>query len=293
MTFVLAAGKRCAILSVLVLLASFGASAQTPELQTYSAEFTVPLTALGAYPTPPIPSNVLQAIQGGALEIRHSVTYTQSQRHLSVRTFLMPPGSPNPTPPAMQTMMYEAYGVNVDAITWYPTTALPPGSSGGSVVITGRVTAGGVSIRPDIFNRLFVHSVGFTNATPTPLNNMLTLIAGSHMLYAQQGTGNLTAGGGTGPGPGPGTGPTVVVTAGQNSTTALPEIELDASGSTGTGTLTYMWRSIGPSASVIGNTSAKPRVQFGQGFNDYVFEVTVTDSTGSATGQVTVRYVGR
>jgi len=212
---------------------------------------------------------------------------------LTVRTFLVAPGSPNPTPPAMQTMQFEAYGVNVENISWFPTTVLPPGSAGGSVVITGRVNLGGMSVRPDIFNQLFVHSVGFTNASPTPLNNMLTLIAGSHMLYAQQGTGTLTfSGGGSGPGPGP-SGPTVVVTAGQNATTALPEIELDASGSTGTGTLSFQWRSIGPSASIINPTSAKPRVQFGQGFNDYIFEVTVTDSVGSAKGQVTVRYVGR
>ena len=54
MTFVLAAGKRCAVLSVLLLWAFLSASAQTPELQTYSAEFTVPFTQLGAYPTPTI-----------------------------------------------------------------------------------------------------------------------------------------------------------------------------------------------------------------------------------------------
>jgi hypothetical protein len=58
--------------------------------------------------------------------------------------------------------------------------------------------------------------------------------------------------------------------------------------------LTYSWRFIGKSASIIGPTTAMPSVQFGEGFGAYVFEVTVTDSAGNfTTGQVTVNYVGR
>jgi hypothetical protein len=284
-----------------MLVACLGASAQTaPELQTYRAEVTVPFSNIGAFPAPNVPVADAQAIQGGALEIRQSIVFTASTRRLSVRTFLVAPGSPNPTPAAGQTLLHESYEVNVDSIAWAPLSVTPPGTVN-SVVITGRVAGNSLSIAGDIANRLFVHSVGFdpanrNNATSTAnnLTNITTTVAGRYTLYAQQGRGTVGfASDMTSPGPGTPTF-TVTPTAGQNATTALSEIQLSSTVENASGTVTYNWRTVGKSAAVIAPTTATPRVQFAEGFGEYIFEVTARDASGNtAIGQVKVLYVGR
>jgi hypothetical protein len=270
-----------------------------PQIQAYSTEVTIPLDQIAAFPIPTIPAEILQAIQGGAQEIRHSVTYTASTRSLSVRTFLVAPGSPNPTPPAAQTAGIERYDVNVESILWPSTTVVPPGTNPGSFVINGRIAGGAVPslVFRDLANSLFVHAVGYSGTTPRTFNNVTTVVAGRYAIYAPEGRGTLTFSTDPGPGPGPdGNQPPVVnPTAGQNATTALPQIQLSAGATDPEGdTLTYSWRFVGKSASIIGPTTATPSVQFGEGFGSYVFEVTVTDSAGNfTTGQVTVMYVGR
>jgi hypothetical protein len=293
-------GPVIKILPLLGLLC-LAAYAQTgTDLQAYSTEVTVPLAQIGAVPPPNVPVNLLQAVQGGALEIRHALTYTSTTRRLSVRTFLVAPGSPNPTPPVGQTNLAESYEVNVESLLWPSQAVVPPGTTTAtrtSLVITGRITGGATSIFGNLADGLFVHSVGYDNSSPRRFNNITTLVSGVYTMYATGGTGTLTV---AGQGPGGGTGdnqpPRAQATAGVNATTVLPEIELDASGSTDpeNGPLTYSWRTIGKSAAIINGTTARPRVQFGEGFGDYMFEVTVTDNRGAfATATVTVRYVGR
>jgi hypothetical protein len=288
--------NRLAGLVVLALLGCFAATAQTPQLQTYSVEVTVPLSQVGANPAPTgVPANILQALQAGALEIRHSLTYSAPNSRMSVRTFLVQPGAPNPTPAAGQSMLTESYEVNVENVFWGAQTVAPPGTNATSIVITGRIGSSSTSILGNLVNKLFVHSAGYDTGRFT---NLTTVISGTSTIYAAQGTGTLSAGGTSGGGPGTGGNrpPVVVVTAGNNATTAQVEIQLDASGSSDPegAPLSFSWRSIGKTAAVINRNSAKPSVQFAEGFGEYVFEVTATDDQGiSATGQVRVLYVGR
>jgi len=153
-----------------------------------------------------------------------------------------------------------------------------------------------MSLFGNIENKLFVHSVGFTGtAAPVTFNNVTTNIAGTSVLYATSGRGTLAYGppGGLEPGNGEDV-LTVTPSAGSNATTALPEITLSALVEHSSGSITYSWRNIGKSAAVIDSNTSTPRVQFGEGFGEYVFQVTVTDNTGAtATGQVRVQYVGR
>ncbi len=44
--------------------------------------------------------------------------------------------------------------------------------------------------------------------------------------------------------------------------------------------ITYFWKNVGRSAWLRDATSATPTVQFGEGFGEYEFELTVTDSKG-------------
>ena len=284
-----------------VLVACSGASAQTaPELQNYRSEVTIPLANIGAFPAPTVPAADLQALQGGALEVRQSFVFTASTRRLSVRTFLVAPNSPNPTPGAAQTMLRESYEVNVEDVLWAPVSVTPPGTTN-SLVIVGRVAGGSLSIGGDIANRLFVHSLGFDPAnrnnpanTANNLTNITTTIAGRYTTYAQQGRG--TIGFASDVPPPTGETPTFTVTpsAGQNATTAQSEIQLSSTVANASGAVTYSWRTVGKSAAIIGPTTATPRVQFAEGFGEYVFEVTATDAAGNtAVGQVRVMYVGR
>jgi hypothetical protein len=197
-------------------------------------------------------------------------------------------------------MLHESYEVNVENILWAAQAVVPPGTTAttlSSLVITGRVAGGSQSVFGNLANQLFVHSAGIgSGAAPTSFDNVTTVVAGTYTIYVAEATGSLTVRTGTEPGtPQPGA-PTVVVTAGNNATTVLPEIQLDASGSSDPEglPLTFEWRTIGKSAAIIGQNTAKPSVQFGEGFGEYIFEVTVTSASGlSSTGQVRVQYVGR
>jgi hypothetical protein len=58
------------------------------------------------------------------------------------------------------------------------------------------------------------------------------------------------------------------------------------------GPLTYRWRPLEKTAVVLEPTSPTPRVQLGEQFGPYVFELTVTNQAGvSATSTVTVNFV--
>lgn len=62
----------------------------------------------------------------------------------------------------------------------------------------------------------------------------------------------------------------------------------------GGGPLTYQWRVIGKSAGLGNANSPTVQAYFGEGFGDYVFELTVTDARGvSNSTRITVSYSGR
>jgi hypothetical protein len=165
----------------------------------------------------------------------------------------------------------------------------------------GRIAGGGLSVAGDITGKLFVHSLGYDPAnrndatnTENNLTNITTTVAGRYTAYAAQGLGII---GLSTDSSGPGTEPpafSVTPSAGQNSTTALSQIQLTTTVANAEGTVSYVWRTVGKSAAIIGPTTATPSVQFAEGFGDYVFEVVATDSAGhTSTGRVTVKYVGR
>jgi len=81
--------------------------------------------------------------------------------------------------------------------------------------------------------------------------------------------------------------------AGVNFTTVQGQVTLDGTKSTGTG-LKFSWTVIGKTASMGNANTATPIVQFVGGYGEYVFELTVTDSTGAtSTARVTAFYLGR
>ena len=83
----------------------------------------------------------------------------------------------------------------------------------------------------------------------------------------------------------------------KNTTVIARQITLDGTASISADgkPLTYLW-SIpqgAPQAAILHGTTASPEVQFASGRNAYIFQLTVTDSTGAtATDQVTVNFQG-
>lgn len=74
------------------------------------------------------------------------------------------------------------------------------------------------------------------------------------------------------------------------------QIQLDASASFDpeAAPLTYEWRVLQGSAAVAQAHTAKPIVQFGSGYGEYIFEVTVSDGKGGhSTARTSVFYAGR
>jgi len=86
-----------------------------------------------------------------------------------------------------------------------------------------------------------------------------------------------------------------VADAGPNQTTTQSQIALNGTGSYDPDgdTITYSWRVAGSKpAEITGGTTATPTVRFQQGWGDYIFELTVTDSKGArSTSTTLVNYI--
>ena len=97
-------------------------------------------------------------------------------------------------------------------------------------------------------------------------------------------------GGGEQPGNKP---PTVTISGSPVIETVVRQVQLFTTASDPEGdTITYSWRSLNTMAAILDPTSPNPRVQLGQLYGDYPFEVTATDSKGnSSKAIITVRLI--
>jgi hypothetical protein len=94
--------------------------------------------------------------------------------------------------------------------------------------------------------------------------------------------------------PEPGGKPPVAVVPQGTITTLSRQLTLDGSGSSDPegGALTYLWKTINQTAAVLDATKPVTRVQLGEQFGIYIFELTVTNSKGlSSKATVTVNFV--
>lgn len=94
--------------------------------------------------------------------------------------------------------------------------------------------------------------------------------------------------------PGPGQPPVIIIRPGTFQETWDRENILDASQTTspGGGPLTFRWTSRNNAAAIFDADKAVTRVRLGVGFQDYIFDLTVTDARGqSSTATVTLRFL--
>lgn len=265
------------------------------SISSLSIESVLTLSNLLSTMNPNIPTNVLAGITSGAQEIRSRILYNAAGNSITNTTFLVAPGSPNPTPIGLNvdatTLL--SFGINVDRV--YTSCRPVPsalfvgtisGSSGGFGSFAGAPAA---------------ISVGFTTDNPPKINNVVEVVAGTVVAYAASANGSITFPSALVTPPVVPTGnPTIVFGPGVNTSSVnqvfFNPLTIDVSGSTDPGklALTYAFTSDKAIDFKPSSSSPTPTLYFDAGAGDYVITVTATNSAGLSTSQkINVQYRGR
>jgi hypothetical protein len=287
-----------------------GGGTGSTTLSAFSTERAISSQGFQSSMNPAFAPNVAASIQAGALEIRQGIAYNPTLNTLTIREFLVAPGSPLPTPSGVDVSanLLQQLNVNVDRV--YVTTTpvrsilmvgtIGTGATGG----TGSGSSGQAMMGPfgNLAGLPVAVSVRYSDAATPTLSDMVVVIAGTVTTFTRTAAGSLTlpgsggtGGGGTGGG-GTTTGPTIVVRSGGNTlaadamiTTDQVEVELDASGSTGAET--YSWRFVQKTGVITPSNASRVRVLFSEGAGDYIVELTAMGGGQTATRRITIRNV--
>ena len=288
--------NRLAVLSlvlVLVLLASsVPASAQPPlvtgqtvkalkierVLQLNNILYTVPIAA---------PPSVLAALAAGALEVREIITLNPISGATTSVVFLVPTGTPFPTPAAVNFLDPPPLGTNVATFTLVPDKVYVTKNSvtfSGTILVSTDTPFGNYTGSPATL------AFGLSNDTPPKINNVVEVISGAVVAWSASGTGSVTLSAPT-PVITGGTVSVVVTPANQTVITTLAHIDSKATDSADpAATFSYQWKLTGPpggGATIFTPASANTDVQLITGFNSYTFQVTATNTKTGASGSAT------
>ena len=300
-------GGLAAMIGLTLALAPLQAQSPTcsvapTSLTSLSLERVVAITNISTTLTPNIPANVLAAITGGAQEIRQRLVFNSQANTVTSTVFLVAPGSPIPTPIAVDLTqsILESYTIAIDRI--YTTCKPTP-----NVMIVGTISqsSGGPSTGAGPFGSYLgapaVLSIGYTTDTPPNVNNVVTLIAGTIVVYSASGSGTLTFPPAPVTPPGSTGAPSIVLNptpptaSGARLQVVSNPLHLDASASTDpTGkALTFQYSSVPPVSFVPNPNIANPDVTFPLP-GDYTITLTVTNSAGqTSTVTLPVTFLGR
>lgn len=271
---------------------------QGGKVNAFRIERRVPLTAFSTTQTPDVPPDLLAAITSGALEVRERLFYNPQSNVLTSTWFTQAPAATFPTPLALDLTQSTVQVFSID-VTRILATQKPVNN----VLFTGLVHSvdipgpfGDFTGAPATVSAAYVASE--TEGGLATISNVLLNIAGVFASYTQGGSGDIDityppTGGGGGGGGGEG-GPKA--DAGTGGTVVDYSIVLDGTKSTGKAPLSFSWGMAAGSktAAISGGNTATPTVSFGEGFGDYVFELTVTDADGETDkATVTFSYQGR
>jgi len=280
-------------------------TAAPASVTALSFERAIPLANVLTTITPNADPAALAALAGGALEIREQLVYNPGTANITSTVFLVPTGSPLPSPGGTIT------GLNLVTITTVVVShILTSCSVAPSLLFDGTVSGStpnslGYLYGGSLVGGSYALSLGYTTDATPKINNVTETLAAIVTLYSAAATGTVTVPGGSsgGGGGGGGTGPTIVVKF-ANGTIAVPNSNtqaanspflLDASGSSSAGgALTFAWSTLSnsPVQFQLAN-SAVTLVQFPSA-GDYVIQLKVTDASGaSSTFKITLTFTGR
>src|SRR6266404_9832552 len=285
--------NRVAVLSLVLVLAllasSVTASAQPPlvtgqtvkalsierVLQLNNVHYTVPIAGS---------PSVLAAIAAGALEIREIISFNPISGSPTSVVFLVPTGTPFPTPAAVDTLDPPPLGTNLETFTLVPDKTYVTKNSvtfSGTILVSTDTPFGNYTGAPATI------SFGLTNDTPPKITNVVDLISGVVVAWSASGTGSVTL---SSPATSP-TGGTVTVAvtpANQTILTTLAHIDSKATDSADpAATFSYQWVLSSPpggGATIFTPNAPSTDIQLIDGFNTYTFTVTAKNTKTGATG---------
>jgi len=285
-------GGALSLLLLGLAVASVPAGAQT--LTALQEERSIALSNILTTITPQgLPAATLAALAAGALDLREQANYNAQQSTLTLTTFVVATGAPNPTNlitlPA--SSLVAQVTISIDKI--YITSS--------AVQFVGTISQSTTTPYGNYQGFPATFSFGYTKDTPPKINNVVDSVGGTIVIYSAAGSGTFTIQQpSTGGGGGGSTGVTVTINGQSSATptfqTTVNQVLLDASKSTSTnaGALTYSWAVTQGTASISfpnGNTSTA-NIQLGSGKITYVITLTVTDATGAkSTATITIQYV--
>ena len=291
--------NRLVVLSLVLVLAllasSIPASAQVSltgqSVTGLKIERVIQLNNVLSTITPTAPPNVLAALAAGALEIREISTFKPNPAGgaLTSLVFLVPTGTPFPTPAVVDVLDPAPLGTNIATFILVPDKTYVTKNS---VMFVGQILVSSVTPFGDYTGAPTVLSFGLTNDTPPKIINVVESIAGAVVTWSASATGTVTLS--TTPVTPPPTGGITIALfpASQQVTSPLARITAVASDSNNPGaTFSYSWTVNGPPSANINNPNlATIDAQLGAGFNTYSFTVKATNTaTGaSATATATV-----
>lgn len=266
------------------------------SLSAFSIESSLALTNFLTTMTPNIPPNVLASITGGAQQIRERLIYNSPANTITATLFLVAPGAPLPTPIATDVTQTTLATYTVSIANIYQSCTPSPaimfvgtisGSSGSGTVAAGPIGS--------LLGAPIAISVGYTNANPPVINNVVTLVAGVAVAYAPAASGTVTfPAAPVTPPTSTGTGPVIVLNPAYSSTSGLNQvtqnpIALDASATQGA--LTYSWSATPPVSFAPGTANAAVEQVNFPSPGTYTFTLTVTGTGGTSTLTFPINFV--
>jgi hypothetical protein len=243
-----------------------------------------------------VSASILASIAGGAEEIRTRLIYNPSANTLTDTTFLVPAGSPLPTPLGVNidSSIIQTFVLNVTQIfsSCQPTPSL---------LIVGTIGSAGASAYANFVEAPAAVSLGYTTDTPPLINNVVEVVAGSVLAYSASASGTLSFPAVTVTPPGTTAGnPTIVLNPLPPSSGSFQVFQnpffVNASGSTDPNNLplTFTWSSNLPVNFVPSSTVSNPSIYFVSGAGDYTITLTVTNSAGKvSTTSFSVQFLGK
>jgi hypothetical protein len=294
-------GAAAAAIGLSLVAAGQTCKTAPTSVTALNIERAIPLANVLTTIVPNADPATLAALAGGALEIREVLIYNPATSNLTSTVFLVPAGTPSPTPAGGITAANTAQ-VTITTVGPVLASCIPSPS----LIFTGTVTGSiGTLYAPSLVGAISSLALGYTTDSPAKINNVTETVAGVVTVYSAAASGTLTVPVAPTPPGGGGTGPTIVVKF-ANGSIALPSATtqapfspffLDASGSTSSGgALTFVWSTVSNSSPVAFVGTGIPGqilVQF-PSTGSYVIQLKVTDAAGaSSTFTLVLEFTGR
>lgn len=228
-----------------------------------------------------LPIDLQQDIYSGGVDLRQQILYDAPSRQLSVRTFIVPPGSLQPTS-LLVVQNNEVEGFRADI------TSISLDDPSRTLILDGFVASGNQSsVHGAVPGEAFRLTARY-NAGVVQSFDQVRLNTGSKGMLSFRGSGALIVENVANRAPVAEAGPAVVAFMTEVLLDGLRSYDQDGE------ELDYKWHVIAGAATLRGCETPAPILQLVQGRGSYEVRLTVTDSRGASSyDYIRINYVGR